>query len=79
MLSIKEIKKLFRENGLKKDPNINEKTVRFFFNGVELKDSYKLGSVINKSLINMGILCVIAVYCIKYPVKKYITKKCDIK
>ena len=50
-----------------------------FFNGAELKDDYKLGSIISESLIKMGITYAIAVYCIKYPVKKYITKKSDIK
>ena len=31
----------------KTDPKIDEKTVRMFFNGLELKDTYKLGAVIN--------------------------------
>ncbi len=67
-LSILEVKEKFKEKAVETDKDMGEKKIRFFFSGRELKGDYKLGSVINQSLLKAGLVCTIAVYAIKLPV-----------
>ena len=54
------MKELYKKS-VKNDESIKDKKVRYFFCGQELRDEYKLGSIIKHNKINVSYGCVISV------------------